>query len=60
MISYYSAVLEYALDVVEVEGANAHEAEGLEKCHIHVLRLVVVNCFIMRVLPYHGHFALRH
>ena len=51
--SYYSSILEYALDVVQVESAYAHEAEGLEQRHVHVLCLVVVDCFVVRVLTYH-------
>lgn len=46
--------------MVQVEGADAHEAEGLKKRHVHILRLVVVNCLVVRILPDHRHLALRH
>jgi len=46
--------------VVEVECADTHETEGLKKCHVHILRLVVVNSLVVRVLPDHRHLALSH
>lgn len=58
--SYYSSILEYAFDVIEVEGAYSHEAEGLEQRHVHVLSLVVIHRFVVRVLPNHRHFTLGH
>lgn len=46
--------------MVQVECADTHEAQRFEKSHIHILRLVIVNCLVVRVLPDHGHLALRH
>lgn len=58
--SYYSPILQNTLNMIEVEGADAHEAQGFEQGHVHVLGLVEVYRLIMRILPNHTHFALRH
>lgn len=60
LISYYSPVLEDAFDVIEIECAYTHEAQSLEQCHVHILRLIVVHRFVVRVLPNHRHFAFGH
>ena len=60
VFSYYSPVLEDALDMVQVEGADAHETECFKECHIHILSLIVINRLVVRVLPDHRHLALRH
>jgi hypothetical protein len=31
----------------EVEGADAHEAQGLEQRHVHALALIIVHCFVV-------------
>lgn len=58
--SYYSPVFEDALDVVQIECADAHEAESLEKSHVHILSLVIVDCLVVGILPDHRHLTLRH
>jgi hypothetical protein len=58
--SYYPPILQYTFDVIQIERTNTHEAKCLEQRHVHILRLVVVNCFVVRVLSDHRHFALGH